>query len=298
MARGINAKVKSGTPVYCLDTFSTKAGQLAFYIETLQVHLQKHEMVSRPHRHDFYLVLYITKGGGEHTIDFVTYPVKPGSFFVMTPGQVHSWKLKPGTDGFIFFFVPEFYQLGKDEKHLLEFPFFRSVNPHPYIQLKAGQDAMIDFTIREMLREYNSSGEPFLSLIRSYLDVVLLKLARHYQAEVRTEASHATTIRLRKLEELIDQNFIKLKQPNEYAALMNLSSSYLNSLCKQLLGKTLGDLIQERVMLEAKRYFAHSDLTVSQVSDKLNFSEASYFIRFFRKHAGVTPEQFREQIHK
>jgi AraC-like DNA-binding protein len=264
----------------------------------LALHLQKHEMVSRPHRHDFYLVLYITKGGGEHTIDFVTYPVKSCSFFVMTPGQVHSWKLKPGTDGFIFFFVPEFYQLGKNEKHLLEFPFFRSVNPHPYIPLKKGQDPVIDLLIREMLKEYEASAEPSLALIRSYLDVVLLKLARYYHAEARTEESHATTIRLRNLEELIDQHFIKLKQPHEYAALMNLSASYLNSICKQLLGKTLGDLVQERIMLEAKRFFAYSDLTVSQVSDRLNFSEPSYFIRFFKKNAGITPEQFREHIHK
>jgi AraC-like DNA-binding protein len=77
---------------------------------------------------------------------------------------------------------------------------------------------------------------------------------------------------------------------------MNLSASYLNTLCKQNLGKTLGDLIHERVILEAKRFFAFSDLTVSQVADALRFTEASYFIRFFRKETGLTPEQFREQI--
>jgi AraC family transcriptional activator of pobA len=75
---------------------------------------------------------------------------------------------------------------------------------------------------------------------------------------------------------------------------MNLSTAYLNNLCKKHLGKTLSDLINERVLLEAKRLFAYTDLTVSQVADKLRFSDASYFIRFFRKNSGLTPEQFKE----
>jgi AraC-like DNA-binding protein len=100
------------------------------------------------------------------------------------------------------------------------------------------------------------------------------------------------------LGELIDVHYKEHKQPHVYASLMNLSASYLNNLCKQMLGKTLSDLIQERVTLEAKRFFAYSHLTISQVSDKLHFSEPSYFIRFFKKQTGVTPEQFREQINR
>jgi AraC-like DNA-binding protein len=146
-----------------------------------------------------------------------------------------------------------------------------------------------------MAKEYMESGELSLPLFRSYLDIILLKLVKHYQFEKKTNSVN-TTFKLRKLEELIDQHYIELKQPHAYASLMNLSASYLNNLCKQMLGKTLSELIQERVILEAKRYFAYSDLTISQVSNKLSFTEASYFIRFFKKHTGVTPEQFREQL--
>src|SRR6185436_11369896 len=121
------------TPVYCLDDFSTRAGESAFYIETLQMHLVRHPFVSRPHKHDFYLILYITKGTGDHTIDFKTYPVTPGSIFLMTPGQVHSWNLAPETDGYIIFFQRDFYQMQFQEKSLVEFPFFHSLHTTPYI---------------------------------------------------------------------------------------------------------------------------------------------------------------------
>jgi AraC-like DNA-binding protein len=63
-----------------------------------------------------------------------------------------------------------------------------------------------------------------------------------------------------------------------------------------MLGKTLSDLINERVVLEAKRLFAYSSLTVNQVSARLDFSSSSYFIRFFKKHTGFTPEQFKETM--
>jgi AraC family transcriptional activator of pobA len=292
------SREKTETPVYCLDTFSEKAKENAFYIETLKGHLKQHPFISKPHRHDFYLVLYITQGSGEHTIDFVTYPVAPNSFFLMTPGQVHSWKLSADADGFILFFTSEFYQLDKSEKHLLGFPFFQSLNTDAHLQLQTNAEPMIDVIIREMLRDYTSTGSLNLQLFRSYLDIILLKLTNHYPQRNKSVASSNSTYKLRMLGELIDQHYSEHKQPHVYASLMNLSASYLNNLCKQMLGKTLSDLIQERIVLEAKRFFAYSDLTISQVSDKLNFSEPSYFIRFFKKQTGVTPEQFREQINR
>jgi AraC family transcriptional regulator, transcriptional activator of pobA len=289
---------KNDTPVYCLDTFSEKAKENAFYIETLKSHLKNHPFISKPHRHDFYLLLYITQGSGEHTIDFVTYPVVSNSFFLMTPGQVHSWKLSADADGFILFFTSEFYQLDKSEKHLLGFPFFQSLHSDAHLQFKKNAEPMVDIVIREMLRDYISSVSLNLQLFRSYLDIILLKLANHYPKRSNTVASSNSTHKLRKLGELIDKHYSEHKQPHVYASLMNLSASYLNNLCKQMLRKTLGDLIQERIVLEAKRFFAYSDLTISQVSDKLHFSEPSYFIRFFKKQTGVTPEQFREQINR
>jgi AraC family transcriptional regulator, transcriptional activator of pobA len=284
------------TPLYCLDAFGERAEQSLFYIETLQEHLQKHPFVSKSHRHDFYLGLYISQGSGTHTIDFVDYPVKSNAFYLMTPGQVHAWNLAPDTDGYFFFFVPAFYQMGQQEADLTAFPFFQSFHPSPYIQLP-GCDTVINMIIREMLKEYKTST-PDAPLLRSYLEVVLRKLTRERDVPIGGDATPNATHKLRRLEELINRHYRELKQPHEYAELMNLSASYLNNVCKTVVGKTLSDLINERVVLEAKRFFSYADLTISQVAAKLNFADPSYFIRFFKKHTGQTPEQFREQINR
>ncbi len=278
------AKTNSATetPIYGLEAFSAKANESSFYIETLKVHLADHKFVSKPHRHNFYLLLYITIGKGDHTIDFKTYPIVPGSFFLMSPGQVHSWNLEPNTNGYIIFFTQAFYRMQFNANSLMQFPFFHSLQASPCIQLEA--DHTIDVLVKEMHEEFRSSNATIdLRILRSYLDLLLLKLARLYPINKSNESAITSTSKLRKLEQLIDKHFMKLKLPSEYADLMNLSPSYLNNICKQAVGKTLTDLITERVILEAKRYFAHSDLMVNQVSDKLNFSSASYFIRFFQK---------------
>ena len=233
----------------------------------LATHQRNHPFVSDPHKHDFYLILYITKGGGEHTIDFKTYNALPGSFFVMTPGQVHSWKLAAGTDGFIIFFGNKF----------IEFP----SNPH----IRPRDTNTLDVIVKEMFKEERTN------IRLAWLDVLLLKLSTYYPED---GAVNATTFKIRKLEQLIDKNFLKLKKPADYANLMHLSPAYLNNLCKKHLGKTLSDLINERIVLEAKRLFAYTDLNVAQVSNKLRFSEPSYFVRFFRKNTGATPDQFKE----
>lgn len=280
-------------PVFDLEAFSKKATTANFYIQTVADHLRDHPFINKPHRHDFYLILYISRGSGVHTIDFTDYDVGEKSVFLMTPGQVHSWRLDPDTDGYIVFFTRAFYRMQLRESNLLDFPFYHSPTATPALTIE--QDSSIDFVFEEMHREFTGSSLVNLRLLRNYLDILLLKLAKYFpdSEEVTLDSR---TYRLRKLAQLIEANYRKLRQPGQYADLMNLSTSYLNALCKEALGKTLTQLIQERVILEARRLFSYSDANVNEVATALNFNDVSYFIRFFRKHTGVTPEAFRKSV--
>jgi AraC family transcriptional regulator, transcriptional activator of pobA len=294
----MNKSAKKEAPLYLLDAFSQKAKESAFYIEKMGPHLKNHHFISRPHKHDFYLLLYITNGTGTHDIDFKSYPVSPGCFFLMTPGQVHSWNLNEGIDGYIIFFHPAFYRMQQMESNLVEFPFFHSLNASPYIQLDQDQRIIIDFVMNCVHEEFLTDGKIDLRILRSYLEIILLRLSRNYKPASADNVTNTTTYKLRQLEQLIEKHYLKKKLPREYADLMNLSPSYLNTICKEALGKTLTDLISDRIILEAKRLLSYSNLNVSQVSNKLNFSDSSYFIRFFKKRTGATPESFKASLVK
>ena len=282
-------------PIYQLDAFGEKADWTDFYIHDLASHVREHAFTEKPHKHDFYLAMYVSKGKGIHIVDFVEYDVLPGSVFLMTPGQVHTWRLSSDIKGFVMFFTRDFYQMQLSENSLLEFPFFHSLDASPCIHIQ--RESVVQFVLNQMQSEFANTSKTNLRLIRAYLDVFLLEVAKYCDPSNENKIS-VTSKKLRRLEQLIDENFISLKQAGDYADLMNLGTGHLNSICKEALGKTLTDLIHQRILLEAKRLFAYSDFNVNEIAAKLGYADPSYFVRWFKNRCGYTPDEFRKRLVK
>ena len=98
---------------------------------------------------------------------------------------------------------------------------------------------------------------------------------------------------LRTFLNLIEKNVSILKFPKDYAELLHVTPNHLNARCKELLGKSAGEVNRDRLLLEAKRLMVNVDLSISEIAYELNFRDNSYFSKFFKKHAGRTPEEFR-----
>ena len=75
---------------------------------------------------------------------------------------------------------------------------------------------------------------------------------------------------------------------------IGLSSVHLNTLCRELAGQTALQIIHQRLMLEAKRNLIYTNISISQLSDNLGFSDPTYFSRFFKRLGGQTPNAFRQ----
>ena len=82
----------------------------------------------------------------------------------------------------------------------------------------------------------------------------------------------------------------------EYASLLHLTPYQLNAITKETLGKTCSQVINERVIIEGKRYLLATADQVNQIADHLGYEDISYFIRFFKKHTGYSPQAFRENF--
>lgn len=286
-------------PVYCISTFSDRltGKKDNFDIKILEKLVDDFQFTSRPHRHDFYNILFISEGAGEHTIDFVTYEVKPCSIFFLTPGQVHSWNLSNDVKGFTIFFTPEFYLMDGSIKKLLDIPFFHTLINQPYLYLDCLKDHTVSQAIQHIFDENLKNEFDSHTIIRAYLDIILTRLTRHYTKSWVNKQPSSLTFKIRELESLVEKHYKEVKLPKAYAEKMNISPKHLNEICKKGLNKTPGDLVQERVMLEIKRLLAYSPKNVSEIAHELNFSDKSYFNRFFKKHTGLTPEQFRANLY-
>jgi AraC family transcriptional activator of pobA len=290
-------------PVFKIKEFHSVEEGRDFYANTIPVHLRDHHFIHEPHKHDFFLVVLFTHGKGSHEIDFSTYPVKPGSLFLMSPGQTHNWKLSEDIDGYVFFHSAGFYEQYFNAGKVKDYPFFASGYNPPLAQLNNKALEKAKRVFREILEEYEKNRIMKFRKICSLVDLFYIELTRIYQPEKQAEQipeSYGT--RLRQLEELIDKQFKKIKSPAWYATQMNISEKHLNRTCKTVLDKTTTDLILDRVVLEAKRMLIHSSDTIAGVAAELGYFDASYFTRLFKKKEGETPMQFlkkykSEKIH-
>ena len=251
------------------------------------------EHLKMPHRHNFYTFILMTDGSGSHDIDFTTYTLQPKRLFLIAPGQVHAWNEVNQVKGFVLLFTDNFVALSKGRKMLSSWPLFR-----------AGQLCYVDLSQNETQKwiEIFQSIELEMKIVDDFtqdsifysIGNLLVRASRQYEvANVIHSSNHDL---LFQFQELIEKNFIVLKTPKEYASLLNLTPNYLNSFCKKRSGKSAGELIRQRIILEAKRLLAHTQLPVAQVAYQLNFTDNSYFGRYFKKYTGLTPEAFRQKM--
>lgn len=286
--------MKKNLPVYTIRHFKEFKSGEDVYANYFIPHVRDHHIATAPHKHDFYLVVFFAAGKGSHEIDFNTYPIKPGSIFVMSPGQMHNWEFSDDIDGYVFFHSRQFYDEGFTRESIQDYPFFNSIHNPPLVQLKKNSFQNMKQLFEEIVSEYQKNEFLRFEKLHALITLVYIELSRQYEL-VRAPENENYLSKVRKLEELIDRNFRTKKYPYEYAELMNISEKHLNRMSKSCLNKTTSDLIAERVILEAKRILIHSKLSISEVAFELGYEDNSYFSRFFKKQTGITPVEFMKQ---
>lgn len=286
--------MKGTFPVYDICKLSDFQ-QEDLLISRFSSYLQKHSDLSFPHKHTFYHLVLFTTGGGIHAIDFKTFNVVPYQIYFMIPGQVHSWSFEGNIDGYVIHFSPSFFEsfLLKNE-YLEQFPFFSGIVDDEVIQIDPSLQHQIIGLFEHIISEGENPGRMGLDLIRSLLLQVFILLSRTNADKKEKQARPYNITLLRTFQKLIEKNFATLKLPRDYAELMYITPNHLNALCNDLLGISAGEAIRNRVLLEAKRLLINLNLTVAEIGYQLNFSDNSYFTKFFKKYSGSTPEEFRK----
>lgn len=265
-----------------------------FKLRSVEEVLSGHAMNQDLHRHDFYFLLAVRKGSGVHEIDFVKYPVKTNTVFLMRPGQVHKLQLRAGSTGYVLEFSKDFHFLSSGAGSEL----LRRAGHRSCCQLdKSGGDAFYA-TLQIMLEEFRAKKVGFEHVIRAQLEVLLVQYQRLRKIgpDSPVRGSSYQQEKLQAFLDAVEIHFATTRQAAAYADMVHLSPFQLNSITRKLLGKTVSQLIEDQVMLEAKRHLLATPNQVIQIADQLGFEDVSYFIRLFKKVTGHTPEAFRKNF--
>jgi len=271
--------VKERFPVYDI-------GHLAEFkkddilISQFAPYLKIHKNLQQAHKHTFYHLVFFTEGAGSQTIDFQKFEVKPYQIYFMVPGQVHHWAFERKVDGYVVNFSPKFFQsfLLKPD-YLEQFPFFSGNANEAVINVEENLRIKLIGLFEKLLIETVENQRTALDMVRLLLLELFILIGRTVITPQSKQASPYNLTLLKNFKNLIETN-------------------YINALCNDLLGIPAGEVIRNRVVLEAKRLLINPQLGITEVANHLNFADNSYFTKFFKKQAGITPEEFRKQFIK
>ncbi|MEP7375134.1 MAG: AraC family transcriptional regulator [Chitinophagaceae bacterium] len=265
-----------------------------FSIRDIHSLLAGKDMVQELHRHDFFYILVLKKGSGYHEIDFTQYDVCNHSVFLMRPGQVHQLTLKAGGTGYLIQFKADFfYAQNKLSQQLL-----RNVSNKVFCKLDSNRFKKLEQVLTNILNEYNDKEEGYKEVIKSSLSIFFTQLMR-YRQNKNTASDDTNTYlqeRLDKFLEFLETHIATHKQVSQYANMLNLSAYQLNAITRTSLNKTPSELINEHIILESKRQLLATSNQVNQIAGHLGYEDISYFIRFFKKRTGYSPEVFRHNF--
>jgi len=288
--------IKTDIPRFDICTLS-EYRQDDIMVSRFSEYFSQHHNLAAPHRHSFYHMVFFTEGTGKHTIDFNHFQVRPYQIYFMAPGQVHSWNFEGKVDGYVVNFSTGFFQsflLRPD--YIDSFSFLTGDTQKSVIDLSHQTKDPIVALFEKLVSQSQSGFGLGADMIRLLLLQVFIQIELGYFSDDKNNFLLQNNVLLRNFRKLIERNFLKLKLPGEYAELLYISPNHLNALCKEHLGMQAGELVRERILLEAKRLLVNMDVSVSEIAYKLNFNDNSYFTKFFKKEVGMTPDAFRKKL--
>lgn len=255
-------------------------------------------LLTKPHRTSFYHIVWFQKGQTSHLVDFNLIDVKPNSLLFLNKDVVHSFHRKGELAGVVILFTDDFFcQTEEDVKVLQNSILFNDLFTVSQIQI--GDEAkMFTDLLNLMNTELEKEKDIFQPVILKNLLYNFLLLAerkRRTQDFIEVKKSVELDF-VMKFRDLLEQNYRSQKHVSEYAKQIFITEKRLNQATSKILGKTPKEIIDDRVLLEAKRLLAHTHESVKEIGYTLGFEEPTNFIKYFRKHNHLTPVEFREKF--
>ncbi|GAB2829933.1 helix-turn-helix domain-containing protein [Ferruginibacter profundus] len=264
-----------------------------FTIRAVKDLLGGKELFHELHRHDFFFILVLQKGNGMHEIDFTKHTVCDNAVFILRPGQVHQLMLKKDCTGYLLEFNAAFYKPATKAG----IQRFRKAGNKNFCKTGNDRFKKLLSVLSYVLEEYTEMKEGYQDAIKAGLDIFFIELVRQSQnpkAIPGTTNAYAQE-RLEEFLSLLELHITTHKQVSHYSELMRLSPYQLNEITKATIGKTSSAIINEHITLEAKRYLLATPNQIKDIAGQLGYEDVSYFIRFFKKHTGYSPEAFRNK---
>ncbi len=273
-----NAMIKR----YLFNTPST----IGVEAKSLDFLWEKAPMTEGIHRADFYHLIWVEKGNLFLMVDFEELCLQSNDAFLISPGQICRFNLLSHPQAFSVLFVPEFLGEASTDAQLLHRILRISPLGHKVISL---QGLPMSSLMQQLIRELeNDTDEYQLVVARSCLRILLAEVARRLPKMPGNSNETA-----KRFFEEVEKHHHQWHNVSDYLPLLSVQEKPLSESVRLAVGMTPKIYLDQRRMLEAKRFLAYSNLSIKEIAFSLGFDEPTNFNKFFRKHSGISPNEFR-----
>ncbi len=260
------------------------------------IYTRRNGRVDEAHRHNYYTVLIICEGEGQHIIDFNSYELANQQVFFVAPGQVHQVIESKKSKGFAMTFSNQFLIENSIPLSFIEsLNLFQNYGQSPPLLPAPKQFDVIEGFTKNIFDLFNSESNMKSLSIGSFLKLLLIECnnicsINPIESDIDTTGDNL----IRAFRIAVDKNYKKEHSTTFYANGLFITPDHLNRTFKAKTGKTAKDYIQARIITEAKRLLYFTDLTNKEIAYELGFNEPANFSAFFKKNTEVSPSQFKK----
>lgn len=249
------------------------------------------------HRPQFNMILFIEEGTGMHFIDFQTCHYESGDMIFVAANQVHAFDIDRKTKALMILFTTEFLMNGLIHREVRSTNnLIRNTIKNPILRnyTKTNTIKQLFHMIEE---EYNDKNEQNKNeIIRHLFSALCIKLNSLNDNNLGENANTEWQRVMNSLDKAIEDGLFKCRDAGKYANKIRCSYKHLNTICKSMTGQTAKQYIDFFVTLEIKRFLATTGMNVRELCEVFDFDEETNFVKYFKKHTGISPKKFRDQF--
>jgi AraC family transcriptional activator of pobA len=249
----------------------------------------------KENQHDYFEIIWLKNGAGIHRIDMTDHYYDGSVLFFLAPGQVHKITQHKNAEGYVLKFLPAVF---KQERDFIDYIFdaclVDTVNSCPIIGIPDEMNDVIQELFSRFTEEFDKQQPGADIILCSYLKILTTHIRRMKNTYLSKEAivNKPQYDLFRKFKIAVEHNYRTKHSVQDYATHLHTQTRTLNAVARQYGNRSALEIIQDRILLEAKRRLYNDSKSIKELGYELGFDDPAYFTRFFKKNVGVSPQYF------
>jgi len=281
--------------LYGESSFSPDPGYV--HIKDLPRNESEYDWIIKPHRHEqMFQIIWIASGKAKVQLDVNHWQLQ-GAFVVTIPaGVVHSLSFEPGITGMVMTIADSLLSPSLNQRASRYFAGLAQTFRITEFDQEENLYQDLKSYFQGIKREFTRADEGHQQMMEWLVRAVLMTIQR--QADHRRLLSTPKSSNVQvidRFKKLVEEHYQNQWSVQEYASALGVSVSTLNRLCHQHFGATVKAVLQQRLLVEAKRHLIYTAESLEQTAYNLGFKDPAYFSRMFKQLEGITPSDYRKQ---